>query len=102
STAISFVLALSDGPESLLHQAFVSFHFRTDWCFSSRSLIVTSRVGGKAVPPSRTSFRQSQSTVDPVMPRLHVTDGYFSMPGSLRTVFIASPPSRYSIGVFSE
>src|SRR5664279_865440 len=99
--AISFPLALSEGPLSLQHQAFVSRHFRTGLCFSSRSWIVTLRVGGKVVPPSRTSFRQSHRTVFPQTPLLQMRFPYFSYPTSLRTVFIASAPSRYSIGVFS-
>src|SRR5262249_47460976 len=99
--AILLPLAFNEGPLTLQHQAFVSRHLRTGLCFSSRSWIVTLRVGGKVVPPSRTSLRQSQRTVFPQTPRLQTRFGYFSDPTSLRTVFIASAPSRYSIGVFS-
>src|SRR5438874_5113020 len=63
--------------------------------------MTTSRTGGNALPPSRTSLRQSHRYDVPVIPRLSVRLGYFSSPGSLRTVLNLSSPPRYSIGVFS-
>src|SRR5262249_37554575 len=59
------------------------------------------RVGGKAVPPSRTCLRQFHRSRLPQIPRFATRLLHFPMPGSLRTVSRASAPSRYSMGVFS-